>query len=79
MISKAVAGGALCLGVVFVGPDASTRYGNQGIEEDQVGWSCATMGNRVCGPANVEGAVAGCYDAGGVLVIEWPCVQREEK
>lgn len=41
--------------------------------EDQPGWSCVDDGNRVCGPHNAQGAPAGCYDEGGVLVAAWPC------
>lgn len=40
--------------------------------EDQQ-WSCVDDGNRICGPGNSNGAPAGCYDDGGVLVAVWPC------
>lgn len=39
--------------------------------EDQPGWSCVDDGNRICGPGNSQGAPAGLYDAGGVLVLTW--------
>jgi uncharacterized low-complexity protein len=38
--------------------------------EGQRGFSCALHGNRVCGPKNKQGAAAGCY-RDGVLVIPW--------
>jgi hypothetical protein len=41
------------------------------IEEDESGWDCPTMGNRICGPGNSNGVPAGQYDEGGVLVA-WP-------
>jgi len=43
------------------------------IEEDSPAWSCVDDGNRICGPGNAQGAPAGCYDDGGVLVAPWPC------
>lgn len=43
------------------------------VEEDSPAWDCASMGNRVCGPANVQGRTAGCYDDAGRLVAAWPC------
>jgi hypothetical protein len=43
------------------------------IEEDSPAWSCVDDGNRICGPNNAQGAPAGCYDDGGVLVAAWPC------
>ncbi len=42
------------------------------VEEDESGWSCADMGNRVCGPDNPAGVPAGLYDQGGVLIDPWP-------
>jgi hypothetical protein len=45
--------------------------------EDQPGWSCVDDGNRVCGPGNANGAPAGCYDDGGVLIAVWPCTPHE--
>lgn len=41
--------------------------------EDSPSWSCVDDGNRICGPGNANGAPAGCYDDGGVLVAPWPC------
>ena len=73
-LKAAVIGAALGFGILgaIFGPDAATR---QGIapQEDEPGWSCATMGNRVCGPGNEEGAVPGCYDHNGELAVTWPC------
>lgn len=45
--------------------------GNGVIDEDESGWSCVDMGNKVCGPGNSNGAPAGRYDEGGVLVEPW--------
>jgi len=38
------------------------------IMEDSPDWDCTTMGNRICGPNNAQGAPAGIYDQGGVLI-----------
>lgn len=46
-------------------------------EEDSVGWSCAAGGNHTCGPDNPEGAAAGCY-RDGVLVVAWTRYDRDE-
>lgn len=43
------------------------------ITEDDPGWSCQTMGNRVCGPGNSEGVTPGCYSDTGDMVSMWPC------
>jgi hypothetical protein len=45
-------------------------------QEDQPCWSCVDDGNRICGPGNAQGAPAGCYDEGGVLVTAWPCTGK---
>lgn len=29
---------------------------------------------HVCGPFNPEGKPAACYDEGGVIIAEWPCL-----
>ena len=42
------------------------------ITEDESGWSCVDMGNKVCGPDNSNGVPAGRYDEGGVLIDPWP-------
>jgi len=39
--------------------------------EDQPGWSCVDDGNQICGPGNTQGAPAGRYDEGGVLIETW--------
>lgn len=41
--------------------------------EDSPQWSCVDDGNHICGPGNVEGKPAACYDDGGVLFAAWPC------
>ena len=41
--------------------------------EDSDQWSCVDDGNRICGPGNADGAPAGCYNDGGVMVAPWPC------
>lgn len=43
------------------------------IQEDDPGWDCTMMGDRVCGPGNSNGVPAACYDEGGVIVALWPC------
>lgn len=40
------------------------------VTEDSAAWSCTRNGNHVCGPGNPQGAPAGCYRA-GQLVIPW--------
>lgn len=42
-------------------------------QEDDPGWDCRTMGDRRCGPTNVQGVAAGCYADTGALVAPWPC------
>ena len=42
------------------------------IDESESGWSCVDNGNRTCGLDNPQGAPAGRYDEGGVLVDPWP-------
>ena len=42
------------------------------VMEDESGWSCVDMGNKVCGPGNGQAVPAGRYDEGGVLVDPWP-------
>lgn len=39
--------------------------------EDDPGFSCVDDGNKVCGPGNTNGAPAGRYDDGGVLIQPW--------
>lgn len=31
------------------------------ILEDESGWDCRTMGNRICGPGNAQGVAPGYY------------------
>ena len=50
------------------------EVGNGVISEDESGWSCVGMGNRICGPGNSNGVPAGRYDEGGVLVDVWPAI-----
>lgn len=54
-------------------PEADQPASYQSVVEDDPAWDCTTMGNRICGPSNAQGAVAGCFDEGGVLVAPWPC------
>lgn len=61
----AVAVGAMALAA----PEASAGP----ILEDDLGWNCAEMGNRVCGPNNDTGLVSGCYNDRGEIVAVWPC------
>jgi hypothetical protein len=42
------------------------------VAEDESGWSCVDDGNKICGPGNPQGAPAGRYDEGGVLIDAWP-------
>lgn len=34
------------------------------IDEDESGWDCRTMGNRLCGPENAQGVLPGDYSLG---------------
>lgn len=45
----------------------------RGIEEDDPRWDCRIDGNRICGPANANAVMAGCYDDQAALVAVWPC------
>jgi hypothetical protein len=68
---KYVAAAALGAGIAAAG--IGIGHANATPEEDQPGWSCVHDGNRICGPGNAEGAVAGCYQDDGTLVVPWPC------
>lgn len=46
------------------------------IEEDQQGWDCATMGNRICGPTVLEGFE---YGAGEIPEDETVCYWDGER
>lgn len=51
-----------------------TAFGDSAeIQEDDPQWDCRTMGDRRCGPTNVQGVTAGCYADTGELVAVWPC------
>jgi len=63
VVTTAIAIAPLTAGIAHAAP----------VQEDQPGWSCVDDGNRICGPGNPQGAPAGCYDDGGVLVAAWPC------
>lgn len=39
--------------------------------DDSPAFSCVDDGNRICGPGNAQGAPAGLYDTGGVLMLTW--------
>lgn len=47
------------------------------IAEDESGWDCRTMGNRVCGPDNAQGVIAGQYGP-DALIIPWPAATVPE-
>jgi hypothetical protein len=40
-------------------------------EEDSGMFNCQTMGNRICGPANDQGATPGIYARDGRLIATW--------
>lgn len=60
-------------GMLFFGLASAAQAVADPISDDDPGWSCVDMGNRVCGPGNSNGVTAGCYDDGGVLFKAWPC------
>lgn len=65
--------GILATGVVAASALVITADARHPSTEDSPAWDCVTMGNRVCGPTNVQGKTAACYDDGGVIVALWPC------
>lgn len=69
----AVVGAELALAGSFVLASATGTMAHARAEEDSPSWSCVDDGNRICGPGNANGAPAGCYDDGGVMVAPWPC------
>lgn len=40
----------------------------------QHGPHCVSEDDMICAPGNEQGVPAGCYDDGGVLEFEWPCI-----
>lgn len=65
---------SLAAGVILVGiPFAVEGSPYSEVNEDDASWSCVDDGNKICGPGNAQGAPAGCYDDGGVLLFRWPC------
>ncbi len=56
-----------------IGPAIIAQAQAAPIVEDDPAWSCATMGNRICGPANTNQLAAGCYNDSAQLVAPWPC------
>jgi hypothetical protein len=50
-------------------PKATEKVAPRKIQEDDPGWDCRTMGNRICGPKG-SAFEAGCY-RNRVLVIAW--------
>ena len=58
---------------VPIGPAIITAHAAPAIQEDDPGWDCVSMGNRVCGPTNSQGIEAGCYNDAAQLVAPWPC------
>lgn len=41
------------------------------IQEDDPQFDCQTMGNRICGPSNTNGATPGIYASNGKLIATW--------
>lgn len=77
---KTAAAAMFIVSATFVGMGASNAYPTPSdettssiVNEDEDGWSCVTMGNRVCSPTNDEGVEAGCYNDNAELVATWPC------
>ena len=49
-MKKAIAAAAISLTIILAGCGASESPKKvDRIEEDEAGWDCATMGNRICG------------------------------
>lgn len=75
---KTLAVGALltaAIGVPLAGPTLAIAHATPAgqTQEDDPGWDCRAMGDRRCGPTNVQGVAAGCYSDTGALVAVWPC------
>lgn len=75
---KAIAVGVLAtvaIGVPLAGPTITIAHADPAgqVQEDDPGWDCVSMGNRICGPTNVQGVTAGCYNDQAALVAAWPC------
>ncbi|OBC03354.1 hypothetical protein A5784_14035 [Mycobacterium sp. 852013-50091_SCH5140682] len=66
-VALGIPAGAIVVGTAQAEPVA------QAIEEDQPGWDCRTMGNRICGPDNAQGLAAACYNDQAEVVAPWPC------
>ena len=62
---------AAALGIPAVGAAHADPVAQ--VQEDQPGWDCRTMGNRVCGPDNSQGLAAACYNDRAEVVAVWPC------
>ena len=60
------------IGVPLAGPTIAISHATA-IQEDDPGWDCRTMGDRICGPTNSNLVAAGCYNDGAQLVAPWPC------
>lgn len=81
-IGVALIGAEIAMAAFFglaglTGHISGTAYAAVSPQEDDPQWACYRDGNRVCGPDNANGAVAGCYDDGGALVALWPCARHE--
>lgn len=56
-------------GAILSAPPASAAP----VQEDDPRFDCVFDGNRICGPANTQGAQPGCYNDRAALVAPWPC------
>ena len=78
---KTAAAAMFIVSATFVGMGASNAYPTPSVDdtpivnvmEDNPNWDCVTMGNRVCGPDNVDDVPAGCYNDNEEMVAPWPC------
>ncbi|CAA0136346.1 Uncharacterised protein [Mycolicibacterium vanbaalenii] len=73
-IHRALFASGLVLGAAFGVPAGGVLVASAQaapvVQEDDPGWDCRTMGDRVCGPTNAQGVAAGLY-RDGALVSAW--------
>jgi hypothetical protein len=69
----AIAGFIVLMAILHPGQHSSIPGQNTiaSVEEDSPQFDCTMMANRICGPGNEQGAPAGLYDQGGVLIVGW--------